>query len=227
MHTFLKPDRRRFTSDEYERLGELGLLPESGVELLNGEVLEKTGWPTPRRWTYEDMVRMVEAGVLDEDERVELVDGEIICMTPIGHRHLYTVDRLTRYLGRVADPRAVLRVQGSLRFHSGEGPHPDAVLLRPHEDDYRSRQAGPWDAMLVVEVADTSLARDLEKATLYARSAIPEYWIADLNEPRVIVHQKPVGGEYTEVRDYRHGESFRSSALEGHPVTVEDVLGPL
>lgn len=225
MHTAAKP-ARLWTVDEYFRMGELGILPELGVELIAGEVLEKNAWGTPRRWTYEDWERMVAGGILDEDERLELVDGDLVPMTPVGHRHIYTVDLLTAFLGEHAPGLGILRVQNPLRFNALEGPVPDLVLLRPHDDRYRSRQAGPWDALLVVEVSDSSRKRDEAKAGQYARAAIPEYWIADVNRPAVVVHQAPEGGEYADVREYVHGQTFSSPALGGRVVRVEDVLGP-
>ena len=226
MHTAADTARRSWTVDEYFRMGELGILPESGVELIQGEVLEKNAWGTPRRWTYEDWERMVAGGIVDEDERLELVDGDLVCMTPVGDRHMYAVDLVAEYLWSQMHGRGIVRVQSPLKFHTGEAPVPDLVLLRMHEDRYRSRRAGPWDALLVVEVSDSSLARDLAKAGQYARAAIPEYWIADVNRSRVIVHQAPVSGEYTTVREYRHGQAFPSLSLGGREVPVEAVLGP-
>jgi Uma2 family endonuclease len=216
---------RRWTPDEYVRMGELGIIPESGVELVDGIVREKNAWGSPRRWTCDDLERMVAGGVLDVHERLELLDGEIVRMTPVGHRHIYTVDLLTELLGAEARGRAILRVQSPLRFNAGEAPVPDLVLLRMHEDRYRSRQAGPWDALLVVEVADSSALRDQEKAGQYARAAIPEYWIVDVDRPAVTGHQ-PVAGEYASVREYRRGEAFSSPALGGRDLRVEEVLGP-
>lgn len=226
MHTATTPARRRWTRDEYERMGKLGILPEPGVELIDGEVRERNAWGSPRRWTYEDWERLVAGGIVGEDERLELVDGDLVCMTPVGHRHIYTVDLLTEFLGEQARGRAILRVQSPLKFHTGKAPMPDLLLLRMHEDRYRTRPAGPWDALLVVEVSDSSLADDLGKAEQYARAAIPEYWIVDVNRPAVLVHQHSVGGEYTDVREYRHGQAFPSPALRGHEVRVEEVLGP-
>jgi Uma2 family endonuclease len=226
MHTVANPARRPWMAEEYQRMREVGILPESGVELVEGEVREKNAWGTPRRWTYEDWERMVSAGILDEDERLELVDGDLVCMSPVGDRHIYTVDLLTEFLGNQARGRAILRVQSPLKFNAGEGPIPDLVLLRMHEDRYRTRRAGPWDALLVVEVSDSSLARDLAKAEQYAQAAIPEYWIVNVNRPAVLVHQAPIGGEYTDVREYRHGQAFSSPALGGREVRVEEVLGP-
>jgi Uma2 family endonuclease len=226
MHTATTPARRRWTCDEYERMGELGILPESGVELIHGEVRERNAWGTPRRWTYEDWERMVAGGIVDGDERLELVDGDLVCMTPIGDRHMYAVDLVAEYLWSQMRGHAIVRVQSPLKFNTGEAPVPDLVLLRMHEDRYRSRPAGPWDALLVVEVSDSSLARDLAKAEQYARAAIPEYWIVDVNRPAVLVHQQPIGGEYTDIREYRHGQAFSSPALDAREVRVEEVLGP-
>lgn len=226
MHTVLKSARRSWTADEYFRMGELGILPESGVELVKGEVLEKNAWGTPRRWTYEDWEEMVAGGILDEDERLELVDGDLVTMSPVGDRHMYTVDLVAEYLWSQMHGRAIVRVQSPLKFHTGEAPIPDLVLLRMHEDRYLSRTAGPWDALLVVEVSDSSLARDLAKAEQYARAAVPEYWIVDVNRPAVIVHQAPVGGEYSDIREYRHGQAFPSPGLDGREVHAEEVLGP-
>lgn len=226
MHTASTLARRTWTYDEYQRMGELGILPELGVELIGGEVRERNAWGTPRRWTYEDWERMVAGGIVNEDERLELVDGDLVRMTPVGHRHIYTVNLLTEFLSQQARGRAILQVQSPLKFHSGEGPVPDLVLLRMQEDRYRTRPPGPWDALLVVEVADSSLARDLAKAEQYARAAILEYWIVDINRPCVLVHQVPVGGEYTDVREFRHGQAFASPALGGREVRVEEVLGP-
>lgn len=226
MHTATVPARRRWTYQEYQRMGEVGILPEFGVELIQGEVRDRNTCGTPRRWTYEDWERLVAAGIVDEDERLELVDGDLVCMTPVGHRHIYTVNLLTELLGEHARGRAILQVQSPLKFNTGEAPVPDLVLLRMHEDRYRTRPAGPRDALLVVEVSDSSRAPDLAKAGQYARAAIPEYWIVDVNRPAVLVHQEPAGGEYTGVHEYRHGQVFQSPALGGREVRVEEVLGP-
>ena len=224
MRTDVNLPVRRWTQDEYARMAELGILPEAGVELIDGIVREKNAWGTPWRWTYEDFERM--DGVVDEDERVELIDGEIVHMTPVGHRHIYTVDLLTAFLAEHARGRAILRVQSPVRLAKDEGPVPDLVLFRMHEDRYRSRQAGSSDALLVVEVADTSVRRDRRKGLRYARAGIPEYWLVNLNRPAIVVHQEPVAGEYTDVREYGHGAGFNSPALDGREVRAEDVLGP-
>lgn len=223
MRTDVNLPVRRWTPDEYARMAELGILPEAGVELIDGIVREKNAWGTPWRWTYEDFERM--EGVVDEDERLELIDGEIVHMTPVGHRHTYTVDLIAEYLWARVLGHGLVRVQSPVHLAKEDGPVPDLVLFRMHEDRYRSRQAGPSDALLVVEVADTSVRRDRRKGLRYARAGIPEYWLVNVSRPAIVVHQKPVAGEYTDVCEYRHGSGFNSPALDGREVRAEEVLG--
>jgi Uma2 family endonuclease len=225
MHTIAGAARRIFTFDDMRRMQEVGMLPHTGFELRGGELVEKSGRATPRRWSYDEYVQLGEAGILRPNERTELLNGEIVTMTPVGHRHIFVVDLLTEMLGSWAHGRAVLRVQSPLRFTDIESPYPDIVLLRMHEDRYRSREAGPWDAPLIVEVADTSIAYDREKAFTYARAAVPEYWIVDVDRSTVIVHLDPVGGEYTQVSEYARGERWTSPAMEGREISTEQVVG--
>src|SRR5436309_15526117 len=98
METAVTIQRRLFNSDEFERMGPLLIVPEC-AELLDGQVTDKTGDGAPHCWTYEQYVELARAGILREDERIELLDGEIVCMTPVGHRHIYVVDQLTARLG--------------------------------------------------------------------------------------------------------------------------------
>lgn len=216
--------RRLFNPDEFERMGPLMILPEC-AELISGVVQDKTGGWSPHCWTYDQYVELGAAGILGDDERTELIDGEILSMTPVGHRHIYVVDQLNLCLTDWVRGQALVRVQSPLRFNSVEAPHPDLTVLRLTDDHYRSRQAGPWDALLVVEVSDTSVIRDRDvKGPLYARAAIPEYWVVDVNRPVVVVHLAPVAGEYTDVREFAPGESWFSPAL-GREVGVDDALG--
>lgn len=227
MDTYTHQSRRQFNVDEYYRLAEIGILSIRGVELIDGDVLEMNGRGTPRRWTYDEYVQMGEAGILSGEERTELIRGEIVCMTPVGHRHIYVVDLLTEHLAEWCRGSALLRVQSPLKFNDLEAPQPDLCLLRLHEDRYLSREAGPWDALLVVEVSDSSLLRDRDvKGPMYARAAIPEFWIVDLSRDVVLVHEEPAGGEYTVVREYGIGDSWNSPALGGRQIRATDVFGP-
>jgi Uma2 family endonuclease len=170
---------------------------------------------------------MGEAGILSDGERTELIRGEIVCMTPVEHRHIYVVDLLTEHLAEWCRGRALLRVQSPLKFNDLEAPQPDLCVLRLHEDRYLSREAGPWDALLVVEVSDSSLPRDRDvKGPMYARAAIPEFWLVDLSRDVVLVHEDPAGGEYTWVREYGMGDSWTSPALGGRQIRSANVFGP-
>jgi|GEM_PF-2013417 len=218
-------ERRPFTSDEFEAMGPLTIVAEC-AELFGGCVTDHTGDGRPHCWTHEQYVALSAAGILGDYERIELLEGEIVRMPPIGVRHAHVVDTLMAWMGELHRDHAFVRVQSSLLFNRVEVPRPDLVILRPQADRYCSRPAGPWDALLVAEVADSSLEIDrMAKAPRYARAAIPEYWIVDVNAPALIVHAEPVGGEYTNVRTYRARESFRSAALNGLLVNVNEAMG--
>src|ERR1041384_3203670 len=132
---------------------------------------------TLTRWqfTVDDYHRMTEAGILLEDDRVELIEGELIQMSAIGNRHNAAVDRLTELFVERLQHRGIVRVQGSVRLNERNEPQPDLVILRRRPDFYERSTAGPDDIFLVIEVADSSLDFDREiKAPLYARTGIQE-----------------------------------------------------
>lgn len=143
--------------------------------------------------------RMGETGILREGERVELIDGEIIDMSPIGALHAAIVDALVRHFGRQAGDAVVVRCQNPLRLDDVSEPEPDVAVLRPRDDMYTTAHPGPADALLVVEVADTSLAYDIGvKVPLYARHGIPEVWVIDAATRRTTLFRRPVGGRYAD-----------------------------
>jgi len=138
--------------------------------------------------------RMGETGILRPAERVELIDGEIIDMSPIGAMHAAIVDLLARHFGRRAGESIFIRCQNPLRLDDVSEPEPDIAILRPRADFYTTGHPGPADVLLVVEVADTSLAYDLGvKVPLYARHGIPEVWVIDATTRRTRVFREPVG----------------------------------
>ncbi len=143
-------------------------------------------WPRRHRITVDEYHRMAEVGLLAPDARVELIDGEIIDMAPIGSEHASVVDQLTRLLVRAVGDDAILRVQGSVRLGRRSEPGPDLVLLRPRPDFYRNQFATGNDTLLVIEVSDTTLRYEREiKIPLYARHGVPEAWIVDLRNDRL------------------------------------------
>ena len=152
------------------------------------------------RFTVEDYHRMAEVGLLGEDDRVELLEGEVVEMTPIGPEHAGTVDRLNQRLIQALAGRAIVRVQSPIRLDDRSEPEPDLALLRPVEDFYTSRVPEPADVLAVIEVADTSYERErYVKQALYARAGIPELWIVDIRgtTPALERHVEPRRAEET------------------------------
>ena len=154
-------------------------------------------WPRRHRITVDEYYRMAEVGVLAPDARVELIEGEIIDMAPIGTEHGSVVDLLNRLLTRAVGDRAIVRVQGAIRLSEMSEPEPDLALLIPRADFYRHEQPTGFDTLLVIEVSESTLRYDREiKVPLYARHGVPEVWIVDLQNGRVIFHGSPAAGEY-------------------------------
>ena len=144
------------------------------------------------RWTVADYHRLAEAGILGEDDRVELIEGELYEMAPIGSRHAGAVDWILSKLSEMAGGRAIVRCQSPIRLGERSEPQPDLALLRPRADWYRDAHPGPEDVLLVVEVADTTAGWDREvKFPLYARHGIPEAWLVDLEAGRLEIHRGP------------------------------------
>lgn len=181
---------------------------------------------TRRQFTRADYHRMVEAGILGEDDRVELIEGAILEMSPIGRRHLASVDRCTRLFVRGLGEGAIVRVQGSIVLGDRSEPEPDLVLLRPRDDFYASDDATFQDVLLIVEVADSSIQYDRQvKAPLYARSGVPELWIVDLNRDHLAVHRDPTDAGYATTQVFRRSETIGPVSFPDFRIAVEDILG--
>lgn len=188
--------------------------------------MDVTFQPTRRLFSVAEYHRLGEAGVLTEDDRVELIEGEILAMTPIGSRHAACVDRLTALLVRAVSPGAIVRVQNPIRLGDRSEPEPDLCVLRPRDDYYAEAHPGPADVLLIVEVSDPSAGYDrATKLPLYAGAGVPESWIVDLLEERVEVHAAPSRGACTRVALHRRGDVIESSSVPGLSVDVEGFLG--
>jgi Uma2 family endonuclease len=183
-------------------------------------------WKT-RRFTVAEYHRMGEAGILAEDDRVELLDGEIVEMTPIGPAHASVVGRLTHLFSRLAGERGLVWVQNPIDLTAADSePQPDVVLLKPRADFYVTAHPAPEDVLLLVEVMDTSAERDRRlKLPLYARAAIREVWLVDLSAERVEVYRQPEADGYRQARLLRRSESAPIEALPDLGVRVDEVLG--
>lgn len=177
-------------------------------------------------FTVEQYERMGEFGILAEDTRVELLEGEMVRMTPIGIRHADCVDELTELLMTHRGPGSRVRVQNPLRLNPHSEPQPDLMLLRGQRGTYRHRQPGPADVLLLIEVADTSAESDRGlKIPLYAQAGIPEVWLVDLTANQIELYTAPANGAYQQTQKVTRDETFTSPALPGLTVEANAILG--
>jgi Uma2 family endonuclease len=180
-----------------------------------------------KTFTTDEYDQMIESGVLTKEDRVELIEGEIVDMSPIGRFHAACVDRLNAVLSREVGQKLIVRVQGPIRLSMFSEPQPDVALLKLKADFYAEAHPSPADVYMVVEVADTSIGYDrATKVPLYARAGIPEMWLVDLAEEKVSVFWAPRQGEYKKQKELRRGEYIVSSAVRDLVVAVDDILGP-
>ncbi len=149
------------------------------------------------RFSVDDYERMAETGILHEDDRVELIDGEIILMPPIGSPHGGRVNRLNRILSAAVGERAIVAPQNPIVLGHRSEPEPDLALLRPRLDFYADAHPRACDLLLLIEVAETSLSYDLDvKVPLYASHQVPEVWVVDIPHRRVLRFSEPRAGLY-------------------------------
>ena len=173
-------------------------------------VIDESAWVRAphRKLSVEDYHRMAELGIFGPEERVELIEGEIIDMAPIGHFHADLASLLIRRLGYPTEGRAIPWVQNPIHLGPRSEPEPDFALLRLRPNGYRAALPTAADVLLLVEIADKSLRYDREvKIPLYARHAIPEYWIVNIREKQIEIHldPDPENSHYRETRIQAEG----------------------
>ena len=179
-----------------------------------------------RHFTIEEYYRIAAAGVLREDDRVELIEGEIIKMNPIGSRHAACVGRLSKLLERRGGDHAIVWTQNPVEINDYSEPAPDVTLLRLRDDFYAHAKPVPGDVLLIIEVSDSTINYDRKvKAPLYARAGIPEMWLVNLPEEVIEVYTHPLNGTYQETRLVRRGESVTVASAGGLTVEADAVLG--
>lgn len=183
-------------------------------------------FPRRHRLTVADYYRMAEVGILDVEARVELIDGDIIDMAPLGSPHAAAVHFLTEVLVRAVDGRANVLAQDPVRLSDFSEPQPDLALLRRRDDFYRERHPRPEDVLLIVEVAATSLRFDREtKLPLYARHGVPEMWLVDLGSRRLSRFRAPQHGSYMLVDEPVLATPLEVAALSGVAVDLRSLFG--
>lgn len=174
--------------------------------------------------TVDDYHKMGEAGILQEDDRVELIEGELIDMAPIGSGHAGEVIGLTSLLGTALAGRALVSVQNPVRLGTYSEPQPDIAILRYRPDFYRASLPQPEDVLLLIEVADTTVPYDREiKIPLYARHGIPEVWLIDLQAECVEIYLQPSNDGYRQILRPAKDERIAPSLLSDVSVLIADL----
>ena len=180
-----------------------------------------------RLFTVADYHRMAETGVLTADDRVELIQGEIIAMSPIGVRHAACVTRLTDLFTLHFRGQANVSVQNPLRLDEMSEPEPDVMLLKYREDYYAQETPSGDDVLLLVEVSDASLAYDKAvKLPLYARANIPEVWIVNLVDNVIEIFRAPKDDQYTDTRKAYLNDAVTAVSLPDVQFTTKELIGP-
>ena len=180
-----------------------------------------------RKFTVAEYYRMGEVGILHHTERVELIDGVVIVMSPIGSPHFSGVNRLNRVFAEQARGRYIVSVQNPVHLDDYGEPQPDLALLRPREDEYFNSHPGPGDTLLAVEVSDSTLAFDLRvKSQRYAAAGIPEMWVMNLPGDCLERLDEPGPEGYGRHTTFRRGEKISPAALPDLELAVEDLLPP-
>ena len=185
----------------------------------------KASPPLRRRFTVSEYYAMADIGILAENDRIELLDGDLIVMPPIGDWHAASVNRFTNSLPLLLQGRAIVCVQNPMRLNDNSEPQPDIMLLRWRDDFYEGGHPGPADVLLLIEVADTSVDYDRsDKLSAYARAGIPEVWIATRQDRRIEAYTEPIEGEYSNVRYAVPGESIAPQAFPEVVLEVDRLI---
>ncbi len=179
-----------------------------------------------RLFTVKEYHLMSEAGVFSEDDRVELIEGEIIQMAAIGTRHASCVNRLARRFSLIPEDFATFAIQNPIQLTERTEPQPDVVLLEPRADYYATAHPIPSEVLLLVEVSDSTIDFDRDvKVPNYARSGIPEVWLWDLEANCLEVYREPTANGYTSIQRFERGEIVSPLAFPDFQVSVDFILG--
>ena len=208
---------RPFTPQECEALVAAGIIADGE----QSSVLSGT-----RLFNVDEYLDMEKAGILHEDDRIELMDGKIIVMAPIGDPHEVGTDWLTMLLAPALAGRAIVRVQGSIRLNDRSAPQPDVSIVRLRSVTEVAPYHSP-DIHCVIELADSSLSYDTgAKLARYAAAGIPEVWVANLRTREVTSYADPSGSTYASSRTYRSGDGISPSAFPDVVLAIDDFMPP-
>ena len=178
-----------------------------------------------RLFTVEEYHRMGDAGILTVNEHLELIEGEILKKVPITSRHAASVRRSSQKFTNVVHGRAIVSVQNPVALNDVSEPEPDLAILKRRDDFYARSHPRPPDILLVIEIAETSVAYEREaKLPVYAGSGVQEVWLADIPAETVTAHTEPANGMYRTVRTYRHGDSMTPLHFPDLSIEVVSIL---
>jgi Uma2 family endonuclease len=181
--------------------------------------------PTKHLTNLDEWRRLGEANIFPPDSRLELINGEILEMAPIGFNHAGHIIRLLNFFAPLVTSKALINSQNPLQLGDLSEPEPDFMLLKPNDDFYSSRHPNASDVLLLIEVADSSLTFDQnQKLRLYALHGIPEYWLLNLNDSCLEVYRKPNGEVYAEKTTLHIGDTTTLSQLDEISICMADVL---
>ena len=171
------------------------------------QTIEQTPVLTHYRFSVEDYHRMADLGFFPQGARIELLDGEIVEMSPAKSKHAGMIIRLTRLLGKSLGAKAAISIQNPISLNPYSEPEPDVAVLKPRPDDYSESHPVPEDILFLIEVSDTTLAKDRKvKLPLYAKAGIPEVWIVDLEGEQVEVYTEPGPEGYSQMKVFAKGK---------------------
>lgn len=179
-----------------------------------------------RPFTVDEYHKMIQADILTEDDRVELLAGEIVEMSPIGTRHAACVDRLNSLFHLALGRKVIIRIQNPIQLSDLSEPEPDVAIVQARHDFYAQAHPKPEDVLLLIEVADTSVGIDRTvKLPLYAKAGIVEVWLIDLVAGRIGLYRQPTPQGYEEIEQVGSGQTLSLSTLPDFEVDVDAVLG--
>ena len=181
-----------------------------------------------RQFTIDDVNQMINAGILAEDEHIELIEGKLVKMSPPGILHAACVDRLTKTLSRQVADDILISVQNPIAIHTHTQPEPDVFLLAPRDDYYTRGRPTPVDVLLLIEVADSSLQYDqATKLPLYAEAGIREVWIVNLPDQAIECYSVPTKQGYRHCERFFAGDTIHPNVMPQVAIDVRYILNPL
>ncbi|MBL9130139.1 MAG: Uma2 family endonuclease [Verrucomicrobiaceae bacterium] len=176
-------------------------------------------------FTVADYHQLIASGHFNRTDRIELINGELTLMPPIGPEHSFHTTRITNTVPLKLPGGVLLRMNEPISMRNHSEPQPDAAIVRARADGYRTSHPEPKDVLLIIEVADNSVDFDLKvKARLYSKAGIAEYWVVDVKEHRVSVHTVPTARGYKTMQVFEDGDVIKSTSVKGFTIKVKELM---